>query len=273
MILKRSLISNDIDKFYSETSEEKRLTLGLGPLELERNKALITRYLPQRKSVIVDVGGGPGIYAHWLAGLEHNVYLVDPVEKHIVQAKKRAGKLKQFTCIQGEAQHLALPSDMADVVVLHGPLYHLQMRESRVNAILEAKRVLKNGGIVLGFAINNTASSITGLMNGFMHDAGFFKMCKEELLSGLHNPAKQWPGLLPEGYFHQPEALQKEFEAAGLTCMDIIAVEGFIWLDKNYFESRADLKKKERLMELLYLTEKKKSLLALSPHIMIAAKK
>jgi len=273
MILKKTLVSNAIDKFYSEASEEKRLTLGLGPLELERNKELILRYLPKRKSVIIDVGGGPGIYAHWLAGLGHAVYLVDPVAKHIAQAKKRAGKLKKFDCIQGEAQHLKLPAAMADIVILHGPLYHLQAKESRINAILEAKRVLKKGGIILGFAINNAASAIAGLVNGFIHDAAFFKMCKTELLSGLHNPSEQWPGLLPEGYFHRPEALQQEFEAAGLTCLDIIAIEGLIWLDKNYFENRAHLKKREQLMELLRITEKQGSLLGLSPHMMIAAKK
>src|SRR5437868_6184718 len=118
------LIKPDIEDFYSNTSEEGRLQLGLGPLEFERNKELISRYLP-KKSVIVDVGGGPGVYSEWLAGMGHKVYLIDPVEKHIKQANKRSAKAKKpFTNILGEARQLALADNFADVVILHGPLYH-----------------------------------------------------------------------------------------------------------------------------------------------------
>ena len=46
-----------------------------------------------------------------------------------------------------------------------------------------------------------------------------------------------------------------------------------IWLDKNYFESRSDEKKKIDLMELLKLTESDQELLTLSPHMMIAGRK
>jgi hypothetical protein len=45
-----------------------------------------------------------------------------------------------------------------------------------------------------------------------------------------------------------------------------------IWLDKNYFETRSDTKKKEAMMSLLKATESDFSLLSLSPHMMIAAK-
>ena len=51
------LISAEIENFYTQTSEEARLQLGLGPLEFERNKDLIQRYLPASKGVILDVGG------------------------------------------------------------------------------------------------------------------------------------------------------------------------------------------------------------------------
>ena len=79
------LINPEIEDFYSQTSEEGRLELGLGPLEFERNKELISRYLP-KKGKVIDVGGGPGVYSEWMAGLGHEVILIDPVEKHIKQA-------------------------------------------------------------------------------------------------------------------------------------------------------------------------------------------
>lgn len=269
-----SLINPDIESFYNQASEETRLQTGLGPLEFERNKELILRFLPKKKSVIADVGGGPGLYAEWLSDLNHNVCLIDPVLKHIEQARRRSAKLKRpFTVMLGEAKNIELPDAMADLVILHGPLYHLQSRKDRLKAIIEAKRILKKDGYVLGFAINHTASTITCLLNGWIHNPDFFNMCRGELLSGIHHPPANHSGLLPSAYFHKPLELQEEFEEAGLTYCHLLAVEGCIWLDKQYFESRAIPSKKAVLSALLKMTEAENSLLAFSPHLMIAAKK
>lgn len=267
------LIKPEIEDFYANTSEEGRLQLGLGPLEFERNKALISKYLP-KKGVIIDVGGGPGIYSEWLAGLGHQVYLIDPVEKHIKQAGKRsANAKKQFKILFAEAQKLELEDNLADVVILHGPLYHLQSKADRIRAIAEAKRVLKPNGVGLGFAINHSASTIAALLNGFIHTPEIFEMCKAELSGGIHTPPKNMPGVLPSAYFHRPSQLKAEFEEAGFTYLNTYAVEGLIWMDKNYFETRSDRKKKERVMELLQIIENDPELLSLSPHMMIAGKK
>lgn len=249
------------------------MQLGLGPLEFERNKELISRYLP-KKGLIVDVGGGPGIYSEWLAGLGHDVILVDPVEKHIRQANKRSAKAKQtFRSILGEAQKLELADNIADVVILHGPLYHLQSKADRIRAITEARRVLKPKGVVLGFAINYTASTIAALLNGFIHTPEILDMCMEELRTGIHTPPNNMPGVLPSAYFHQPGELKAEFEESGLTYLDTYAVESLIWMDKNYFETRSNSNKKEKIMELVKVTENDPGLLSLSPHMMISVRK
>lgn len=268
------LISAEIENFYTQTSEEARLQLGLGPLEFERNKDLIQRYLPASKGVILDVGGGPGAYSEWLAGLGYTVNLIDPVPKHIKQATKKANSLKKpFKAILGEARKLDFANETADVVILHGPLYHLQDKQARLAALNEAKRVTKKGGIVIGFAINYAASTIAGLLNGFIHEPGFIEMCKQELLSGIHTPPKNMPGSLAEAYYHRPSELIEEFKEVALDFINIYAVEGVVWLDKKYFESRGDAKKKQALMDLLSITENDQALLALSPHMMIATRK
>jgi SAM-dependent methyltransferase len=267
-----NLIDPSITAFYSQSAEESRLKMGLGPLEFERNKDLISRYLPESKGLIADIGGGPGHYAQWLASLGHQVILVDPVDKHIQQAEKRSHKSRHsFKCILGEARQLPIADHSADVVILHGPLYHLQDQAERIAVIKEARRVLKIGGVVLGFAITYAASTLAALQNGLIHDQDVFWMCKEELSSGDHHPPENFPGILAQAYFHRPSALISEFEAVGFTPLALLAVEGIAWMDKKYFESWSSPEKKKRLLEILKLTEADPELLCLSPHIMLAA--
>ncbi len=64
-----------------------------------------------------------------------------------------------------------------------------------------------------------------------------------------------------------------EVKEAGFTDLNLFAVEGMIWLDSKYFESRSDPKNKEAMMNLLKSTEQNPDLLSFSPHLMISGKK
>ncbi len=270
----KELINRDIELFYNKASEETRLEKGIGIFEFERIKSLIEKYIARPSSKIIDVGGGTGKYSEWLAKKGHQVHLVEPVSKHIKIAKKRTSRLNnKFLVHTGESRKLEFPNNFADLILLHGPLYHLQKQEDRNLAINEAKRVLKNDGIILGFAINYTASTLVGLLNGLIHKKPFFEMCKEELTTGAHNQPKDFPWLLAEAYYHKPEELKMEFINQELVYLNMYAVEGMTWLDKNYFANMLNDKKKNTLMQLLKITENDNYLLPFSPHMMIAVKK
>jgi hypothetical protein len=68
----QSLINSEVEAFYSKVSDEDRYTKGLGPLELERSKTLIGRYIQSPKGVVIDVGGDrylfPMVSRPWLSG-------------------------------------------------------------------------------------------------------------------------------------------------------------------------------------------------------------
>jgi len=271
---KQQLISKELEDFYNKASEETRLEKGMGIFEFERIKELIQLHILKDKITVVDVGGGTGKYSEWLAKQNHTVHLIEPVLKHIKLAEKRAKKLKKpFSVTIGEAKELPFKDNSADLVILHGPLYHLQKREDRIAAILEAKRVLKKGGIILGFAINATASTVVGLMNGMIHANSFFDMCKKELTSGVHNAPKDFPFLLADAYYHKPATLKTEFLEQNLSFINLYAVEGMIWLDNEYFANMLDKKKSKTLKTLQKLTQNDEYLLPFSPHMMIAVKK
>jgi ubiquinone/menaquinone biosynthesis C-methylase UbiE len=270
----KSQVAQEIIDFYEHASEEDRLKFGLGPLEFERNQELIGRFLPQDTGTVLDIGGGPGIYSEWLADLGFEVYLVDPVQKHIRQAKKRAKNSHcQYTCVLGDSKKLDFRDNFCDLVIMHGPLYHLQTREERLKSLNEAKRVLKPSGILLGFAINYTASTFVGLTQGVFFEAPIQKMCMEELTTGLHSAPPDMPGVLPKAFYHRPGQLIEEVEKSGFELTGLFAVEGVIWLDKKYFETRSDPDKKQQAMEFLRKTETDRNLLALSPHMMVAGRK
>ncbi len=270
----KSLINKELEDFYNNASEETRLEKGMGIFEFERIKELIKMHISKPNATIIDVGGGTGKYSEWLAQQNHKVHFIEPVVKHIKLAEKRAKKLKNpFLVTKGIAQKLPYKNDTADLVILHGPLYHLQKREDRIAAINEAKRVLKKGGIILGFAINATASTVVGLMNGMIHANSFFEMCKEELTSGIHNAPKDFPFLLADAFYHKPQDLKAEFLEQKLEFINIFAVEGMIWLDNEYFANMLDKKKSKTLKALQNLTQNDEYLLPFSPHMMIAVKK
>ena len=122
----KNLISKELEDFYNKASEETRLEKGMGIFEFERIKELIEKHISKPKSTIIDVGGGTGKYSEWLAKKEHTVHLIEPVLKHIKLAEKRAKKLQNpFTVTIGEAKKLPYQEHTADLVILHGPLYHL----------------------------------------------------------------------------------------------------------------------------------------------------
>lgn len=270
----KQLISRNIELFYNRASEETRLDKGMGVFEFERIKSLIEKYIPTSSSTIIDIGGGTGKYSEWLARKGHKVHLVEPVSEHVKIAQNRANKLKnKFSVHIGESRKLEFPTNYADLSILHGPLYHLQEQEDRDLTISEAKRVLKNNGIILGFAINYTASTLVGLLNGLIHKKSFFEMCKEELTTGKHNPPDDFPWLLAEAFYHKPEQLKDEFINQELTYLNTYAVEGMVWLDKDFFASMLDGKRRTTLLNLIQITENDSSLLPFSPHMMIAVQK
>jgi SAM-dependent methyltransferase len=268
------LISKELEDFYNKASEETRLEKGMGVFEFERIKELIKKHLYKPNSAIADIGGGTGKYAEWLSKKGHTVHLIEPVLKHIKIAEKRSKKLaRPFSVAVGEARKLPFKDNSIDLVILHGPLYHLQKQEDRITAIIEAKRVVKTGGIILGFAINATASTVVGLMNGMLHANSFFEMCKEELTTGIHNVPKDFPFLLADAFYHKPAELKAEFLNQNLHFINLFAVEGMIWLDSEYFSNMLDKKKSKTLKALQNLTENDEYLLPFSPHMMIAVKK
>ena len=181
-------------------------------------RELIGRFLPAAPGMVLDVGGGPGRYACWLAGLGYEVHLVDPVEKHVEAAREASSAQPEHplaSAALGDARSLDQADGSADAVLLMGPLYHLTDRTDRLAALREAYRVLKPGGVVIAKAINRFASLLDGLTEGYIDDPDFVPILRRDLVDGQHRGLPDDFGYFTTGYFHRPDELEAEVREAG----------------------------------------------------------
>jgi len=264
------LIRPEIVDHYGRYEEADRLTRDFGALELIRTQEILQRVLPSPPGCVVDVGGGPGVYATWLAGLGYEVHLVDPVRRHIDQAIERATaagiSLASARC--GAAARIELDDNSADAVMLMGPLYHLPESEERLAALTEARRLLRPGGVVAVAAITRFASVLDALDGGFIDDPGFMDIVGGDLSDGRHINPTENPNYFTTAYFHLPTELAAELEAAGFGAVDVVAVEGVGWIARDFADRLGDPDSRAVLLEVIRRVENEPSLLGMSPHLL-----
>jgi 2-polyprenyl-3-methyl-5-hydroxy-6-metoxy-1,4-benzoquinol methylase len=258
----------EIRAYYEQGHEAERLLGGSpsGPLELVRTQELILRYLPDDKQEILDVGGGPGIYAKWLAGLGHAVRLVDPVSLHVEQARS-AG----VDAGEGDARALDQASGSVDVVLLLGPLYHLLDRADRLLALVEARRVVRVGGLVFVAAISRFAALFDLLVRlDRLHQGDVFAVVADAVATGVFRGYEV--GLFTTAYFHRPSELRDEAREAGFTPLGLFNVEGPGFIIQDFVQRWSDPAKQAALLQAARLVEEEPEMLAAAGHLLLVAR-
>lgn len=258
--------------YYERGEEAARLDGGMasGPLEFERTQELIRRFIPGGALDIVDVGGGPGLYASWLADLGHRVHVVDPIALHVQQA---AGAHERVTAETGDARRLSRGDESADVVLLLGPLYHLPQRRERMEALSEARRVLRRGGLLFAAAISRFAALLDLLVNwNRIHEPEVFELVERSVRTGVFSGPGEG-GLFTTSYFHLPGELAEETSEAGFGDVELFQIEGPGFLAPDLSERWKDPARKNALIEAARLIEQEPDILALSSHLLAVARR
>ena len=263
-----------IHSYYDRFDEEGRLTKPGELDEFARMQELLERFLPAPPTTVMDVGGGPGAYSCLLARKGYEVHLIDPMGKHIDQARKASASQPTHpvaSISKGDARVLDRSDGSVDVVLLMGPLYHLTSREDRIKALDEAHRVLRPGGLVLAKAMNRFASLFQGLVLGFIDDPDFVTILDRDLREGQHRGAKD--KYFTTAYFHLPDELESELREASFTIKELVAVQGPALFTKDLNERWEDSSKRTELLRLIRAVESERTLLGVSTHFVVLGQK
>jgi len=236
-------IPREARAYYDKGREAERLFGGHGVIELARTQEIILRHLSPPPGTVLDVGGGSGVYACWLA-----------------------------SCRLGDARRLDEPDASAEAVLLLGPLYHLTERAERIQALREAVRVLRPGGLLVAAAVGRFASLLDGIVDNFLADPDYAAIVARDLRDGQHRNATE-RNYFTTAFFHLPRELEDEVREAGFERVEILGLEGPGWMLADLEARWADPARRRHILDAARAVEREPTLMGLHAHILAVGRK
>lgn len=141
--------------YYSSYDEDIRLTSKHGQVEYITTMKYINDYI-EKGSTVLEVGAGTGRYSIALSRVGYKVTAIELVPHNIEVFKSKLTDEDDVVVEQGNALDLSRYEDNTfDAVLLFGPMYHLYKKEDKIQALNEAKRVVKDTGkIFVAYCMN-----------------------------------------------------------------------------------------------------------------------
>ena len=228
------MTSDAVRAYYASFSDREWARLENpddGALEFAITSDTLATYLPPDARVL-DIGGGPGRYAIWLAQRGHHVVLADlsPELLSIARAKiEQAGVGAMVEdVVEADACDLSLwADDSFDAVLSLGPFYHLPDAEDRHRAAVELGRVLRPGGT----AFVSLMPRYAFLRRTLAISDERYHLAQPDFVTRLLEDGifiNDIPGRFTKGYGVRPEEVAPFFEQYGFTMLALLAAEGIV---------------------------------------------
>ena len=219
--------------YYGNYDEDHRLSSRWGTVEYRTTMRYVERYLRPGMRIL-EIGAATGRYSHALARKGYRVDAVELVEHNIEIFKANTEPGEKITVTQGNAMDLSGFSEGTyDVTLLLGPMYHLFTEEDKLQALSEAIRVTKKGGVIfVAYCMADATIMNYGFGRGEIHDIikkcmvdpdtfetfskpwDFFELCRKEDIDRLRScfPVTQLHFLATDGYACHMKSTMEEMD-------------------------------------------------------------
>jgi hypothetical protein len=153
-----------------------------------------------------------------------------------------------------------------DVALLLGPLYHLPEFEDRLQALREARRVLRDGGMIVAAFICRAAAALDGCVKGWVDNPGAFDLVREQIQDGIAKSSGG--GFSAVSYFHWPSEIRVELALSGFESVRIFGVEGPGWIASNFDDRWKTPEGRRVVLESAWTCEEHPEYQVLSAHLL-----
>ncbi|MCL2405547.1 MAG: class I SAM-dependent methyltransferase [Defluviitaleaceae bacterium] len=159
--------TNHLNNYYTTNyNEHGRLTSRHGLVEYLTTMRYVEQYLTP-EAYVLEIGAGTGRYSRTIADMGHKVEAVELVPTNIEIFRENLQPTHDINITQGNALDLSMFADNTfDMTLLLGPLYHLYTDKEKHQAIQEALRVTKPGGVIFtAYCLVDASITLSGFAN------------------------------------------------------------------------------------------------------------
>lgn len=222
-----------LTQFYGNYDEDNRLNTRYGMVEFLTTMRYIEKYLRPGMRIL-EIGAATGRYSHFLARQGYRVDAVELIDHNIEIFKRNTMPSENITITQGNAKDLqGFGDNTYDITLLLGPMYHLFTEEEKLQALSEAIRVTKKGGIIFSaYCMGDASVLMYGFGKGKIHEIlekcmidpvtfktfsqpwDLFELHRKEDIDALrsHFPVTQLHFLATDGYANHMRQTMSEMD-------------------------------------------------------------
>ena len=250
-----------VNRTYDIFNEDSRLNHSKAArVEFLTTVRYIEKYL-QEGDKILDIGAGAGEYSLYFARKGYKVSALELADANIAAFRKKLTPEDHIDLVQGNALDLSRYAENSfDIVLLFGPLYHLENEADKQNCISEAKRVCKNGGKIFFAFISNDFVFLTELA----YNVNYFS-------SGDYDKKTFKLNNFPF-VFHTVDAARALLAEGGIRVLHEVAADGASELMAERINKMTDEDYAQYLRYHFYICEKPE-LLGMTNHFLFVGEK
>jgi len=220
-------VQEEYMEYYAKFDEEMRLlSQNITRIEFDTTLSFLEPYIDSA-SKLTELGAATGRYSLHYAQQNINVTAVELVPELVEQLNKNAKRQSlSLSVYEANATDVSFIENYSqDIVLILGPLYHIQSKLDREAVLKEANRVLKPNGIVAIAYISRFF--IAGLLAKMNNDIVSPTVLSELNESGSVTSLDVNP-FLRTGYFAKPSEIESLAIQAGFSVENHIATDGYV---------------------------------------------